>query len=162
DAVALADRDGFVGFAGDPADPASVVLVHHRLHVEIVRDRESAIGSSDPAAIADIVIESATTTIMDLEDSVAAVDAEDKVLGYRNWQALMRGDLTAEVAKGGSTFLRTMNPDRTFTAPDGGSVSLSGRSLLLVRNVGHLMTTDAVLDESGAEIPEGILDAVMT
>ncbi|MGM7678543.1 malate synthase G [Microbacterium sp. A94] len=160
--VALADPDGFVGFTGDPADPASVVLVHHGLHVEIVRDRESTIGSSDPAAIADIVIESATTTIMDLEDSVAAVDAEDKVLGYRNWHALMRGDLTAEVAKDGSTFLRTMNPDRTFTTPDGGSVSLPGRSLLLVRNVGHLMTTDAVLDASDAEIPEGILDAVMT
>jgi len=163
ESTGLAAPEGLVGFAGEAADPASVVLVHHGLHVEIVRDREHTIGSSDPAAIADIVIESATTTIMDLEDSVAAVDAEDKVLGYRNWHALMRGDLTAEVAKGASTFVRTMNPDRTFTSPDGGgTVSLSGRALLLVRNVGHLMMTDAVLERNGAEIPEGILDAVMT
>ncbi|NHA70166.1 malate synthase G [Phycicoccus flavus] len=158
----LADPGGLVGWTGDAGSPDTVLLVHHGLHVEVVVDHDHPIGSDDPAGVADVVLEAAVTTIMDLEDSVAAVDADDKVLGYRNWRDLMRGALTAEVDKGGESFTRTMAPDREYTAPDGSTVTLPGRALLLVRNVGHLMTTDAVRDPDGAEVPEGILDTVLT
>ncbi len=158
----LADPSGFAGFLGDPETPDSVFLRHHGLHVEIVVDRSGAIGAMDPAGVQDVVLESALTTIMDLEDSVAAVDADDKALGYRNWRGLMDGSLAEDVAKNGRTIRRTLHPDRTITAPTGEAVTLPGRSVLFVRNVGHLMRTDAVLDRDGAPIGEGILDAIMT
>ena len=158
----LADPSGFVGYRGDAATPEAVVLVHHGLHVEIQVDREHEIGASDAAGVKDLVLEAALTTIMDLEDSVAAVDAEDKVLGYRNWLHLMQGNLQEEVTKNGRTFTRTMQADRTCTTTDGETVTLPGRALLFVRQCGHLMTTDAVLDRDGGEVPEGILDALVT
>ncbi len=160
----LANPEEFVGYTGKLGDPAwSVLLVHHGLHIEILVDPESPIGSTDKAGIKDVVLESAITTIMDFEDSVAAVDADDKVLGYRNWLGLNRGDLSEQVSKGGKTFTRTLNADRVFTTPDGeGELTLPGRSLLFVRNVGHLMTNDAIVDAEGNEIPEGIQDALFT
>ena len=160
----LANPEEFVGYTGKLGDSAwSVLLVHHGLHIEILVDPSSPIGSTDKAGIKDVVLESAITTIMDFEDSVAAVDADDKVLGYRNWLGLNKGDLTEEVSKGGKTFTRTLNPDRVFTTPDGeGELVLPGRSLLFVRNVGHLMTNDAIVDADGNEIPEGIQDALFT
>lgn len=158
----LRDGSHLQGYGGDPQAPSSIWLRHHGLYVELQMDREDPVGASDRAFVKDVVLESAVTTIVDFEDSVAAVDAQDKVLGYRNWLGLNRGTLTEVVSKDGTSFVRSLRPDRSFVGLDGTEVEVSGRALLLVRNVGHLMTTDAVLDQRGEEIPEGILDAVMT
>ena len=159
---ALADADAFVGHGGAADKPDFVLLKNNGLHIQIMIDAGSNIGSSDPAGIADVRLESALSTIMDCEDSVAAVDAEDKALAYGNWLGLMKGDLAEEVTKGGSTFTRTLSDDLRYTAADGSAGVLKGRSLMLVRNVGHLMTNPAVLDAEGNEVGEGLLDALCT
>lgn len=158
----LQDDAQLVGYHGDAAAPTAVLLKHNGLHFEIQIDANSPIGQTDAAGVKDVLMEAALTTIMDCEDSIAAVDADDKVVVYRNWLGLMKGDLAEEVSKGGETFTRTMNPDRVYTAPDGSEVKLHGRSLLFIRNVGHLMTIDAILDQNGQEVPEGILDGLLT
>ncbi|MDP9785770.1 malate synthase G [Pseudomonas fluorescens] len=158
----LRDDAQLIGFQGDASAPTAVLLKHNGLHFEIQIDANSPVGQTDAAGVKDVLMEAALTTIMDCEDSVAAVDADDKVVIYRNWLGLMKGDLAEEVAKGGRTFTRTMNPDRVYTTVDGSSVTLHGRSLLFVRNVGHLMTIDAILDKHGNEVPEGILDGLVT
>jgi malate synthase len=161
--VGLADPGKFVGYTGELGSPDwSVLLMNNGLHIEILIDPQSPVGSTDKAGIKDVVLESAITTIFDFEDSVAAVDADDKVLGYRNWLGLNRGDLSEEVTKGDKTFNRVLNSDRTYKTPDGGELTLPGRSLLFVRNVGHLMTNDAIVDADGNEVPEGIQDALFT
>ncbi|MGO4564261.1 malate synthase G [Rhizobium sp. 2YAF20] len=152
----------FAGYLGDAASPTHILLKNNGIHIEIVIDATTAIGKTDPAGISDIRLESAITAIMDCEDSIAAVDAQDKAVVYRNWLGLMKGDLTEEVAKGGKSFIRRLNPDVDYTAPDGTSFALRSRSLMLIRNVGHLMTNPAILDRDGNEVPEGIMDAAIT
>ena len=158
----LADSEQFFGFTGTADAPASVVLVHHGLGLELVLDATTTVGRADPAGVSDVIIESALTTIIDFEDSVAAVDAADKLTCYRNWLGLLDGTLTERITKGEGTFTRRLSPDREVTGPNGVPRSLRGRALLLARNVGHLMSTDAVLDGAGAPIPEGLLDALVT
>ncbi len=158
----LADASRFAGYRGDRESPSAVLLEHHRLHVELRIDRSHAIGRTDPAGLADVLLEAAVTTIMDCEDSVAAVDAEDKALAYHNWLGLMAGTLVERVEKGGGAFDRKLAPDREYVSPSGGRIALKGRSLMLVRNVGHLMTNPAVLDRDGREAYEGLLDAMCT
>ncbi len=162
DDMPLADPAKFVGYRGHPKAPDAVLLVNNGLHVELVFDRTHPIGSRDQAGLADVVLEAAVSAIMDCEDSVACVDAEDKVLAYGNWLGLMRGDLEATLEKGGRTLTRRLADDRTFIAPDGSERTVKGRALLWVRNVGHLMTNPAILDRDGAEAYEGLMDALIT
>ena len=160
--ISLTDAAHFAGYQGDAEAPTHILLKNNGIHIDIVVDAATAIGKSDPAHISDVWLESAITTIMDCEDSVAAVDAEDKVVVYRNWLGLMKGDLQEEVSKGGSSFIRKLNPDLQYSDPAGTPFEVHRRSLMLVRNVGHLMTNPAILDRDGNEVPEGIMDAMIT
>ena len=162
DDMPLMEPEKFAGHRGDPSEPEAVLLVNHGLHVELVFDRAHMIGGRDQAGLADVRLESAVTAIMDLEDSVACVDAADKVHAYRNWLGLMKGDLAETFEKGGETMTRRLAPDLAFTAPEGGEISVKGRALMLVRNVGHLMTNPAILDAEGGEVFEGLMDAMVT
>ena len=162
EATTLADTSQFSGYTGAAQAPESILLRHNGLHIEIQIDRNHAVGKTDAAGIKDVCVESALTTIQDCEDSVAAVDAEDKVIVYRNWLGLMKGDLTDTFTKGDRALTRQLNPDRSFTGPDGATLTLPGRSLLFVRNVGHLMTNPAILNAEGEEIPEGFMDGLFT
>ncbi|TDL32650.1 malate synthase G [Jeotgalibacillus sp. S-D1] len=162
DEVGLEDEEKFCGYQGEPQKPSAILLKNNGLHFEIQVDSSHPIGKNDDAGVKDILMEAALTTIMDCEDSVTAVDAEDKVLVYKNWLGLMRGDLTAEFTKNNKTVKRTLNADRSYQSPQGEEFSLPGRSLLFTRNVGHLMTNNAILDENGDEVQEGIIDTVVT
>ena len=158
----LSNESQFIGFTGEADNPSSILLKNNNLHIEIQVDYEDSIGQDDPAGIKDVVLESAVTTIQDLEDSVAAVDAEDKSLAYRNWLGLMKGDLEESFIKGENKMTRSLSQDRDYLTKDGSDMKLPGRSVLLVRNVGHLMTNPAILDGDGNEVPEGIMDAMFT
>jgi len=158
----LAQPEQLAGFSGDPAQPGCILLRHHNLHIEIRLDHDHPVGRESAAGVCDVILESAITTIQDLEDSVAAVDAEEKIGVYQNWLGLMKGDLAARFDKSGGTVDRSLNPDRQYSAPNGGSLTLPGRSLMLVRNVGHLMTNPAILDRQGNEVFEGIMDGVIS
>jgi malate synthase len=160
--VLLNDPEQFIGYKGEKSSPTSILLSKNGMHVDIIVDANSQIGSADPAGISDVVLESALTSIMDCEDSIAAVDGEDKVVVYRNWLGLMKGDLEETLEKNGKTITRKLNADREYTAANGSNLSLSGRVLMLIRNVGHLMTNPAILDRDGNEAPEGIMDAMIT
>jgi malate synthase len=159
---ALQDTQAFIGFTGSISQPKTLVFKHNGLHLELVFDAKSEIGKTDPSTLSDIIIESALTTIMDCEDSVAAVDGEDKVIAYRNWLGLMKGNLTENISNGGKEFTRKMNNDRNYQSLSGVTFTLKGRSLMFVRNVGHLMKNSAIVDSNNNEIPEGILDAMIT
>lgn len=160
--VTLMDSTQFIGYQGEASSPSCILLKHNNLHIEIQIDPNTPIGRVDAAGIKDVVVEAALTTIMDCEDSVAAVDGEDKALAYRNWLGLMKGDLQESLEKNGKTIVRSLNPDRQYTSVTGGEIHLKGRSMLFIRNVGHLMTTPAILDSAGREVPEGIMDAMIT
>jgi len=162
ESVALAAPAQFVGYLGDALSPTSILLKNNNLHIEIQVDDSHQIGASDKAGVKDIVLEAALTTIMDCEDSVAAVDAEDKALAYRNWLGLNKGTLEETISRAGTSFVRSMNPDRDYSGPSGEPLRLKGRSLMFIRNVGHLMTNPAILDAEGSEVPEGIMDAAIT